>query len=185
MPRSKAQGFTLIELMIVVCIVAILASLATYAVRRYLDAAKTSEAIELINSARAAQETYKDETFRYLNISADLTTNNSFHPAAPGVGKRSWVPAAATPLSTGWTELGVNATGPVQFGYACVSGLTGVGPPALGLLDAVPADLNFPTAPTGPWYVIKAIGDRDGNNVRAALVGSSFTNEIYSERETE
>ena len=89
---SRSRGFTLAELMIVVAIIAILAALAVYGVRRYVLVAKTSEATEIINQTRAAEETYKDETFGYLSTTASLTT---YHPGAPTNGRSTqavWMP---------------------------------------------------------------------------------------------
>jgi type IV pilus assembly protein PilA len=172
--HSKARGFTLAELMISVCIVAILAALAVYGVRRYVLVSKTSEPIEIINSVRAAEESYKDETFAYLSTTPSLTT---YHPGTPTGGKRSWAGTG----DTTWTQLGVHVSAPVQFGYACVAGTAGTALPALGITGAV----NYPASPTSPWYVVKAVGDRDNDSVFAVLIGSSFTDEIYSEKEDE
>jgi hypothetical protein len=39
--------------------------------------------------------------------------------------------------------------------------------------------------PTTPWFVAKAVGDRDDDNDNALFLGSSFTDVIYSEKEDE
>lgn len=175
-PYRTARGFTLAELMIALAITAILAALAVYGVRRYVLVSKTSEPIEIINSVRAAEESYKDETFKYLSTTSSLTT---YHPGAPGGGKRSWVTGGSGDAA--WNELGVRVSAPVAFGYACVAGAAGAALPGLGIAGNV----NYPTSPTAPWYVVRAVGDRDEDSDYAVLLGSSFTDEIYSEKEDE
>jgi type IV pilus assembly protein PilA len=175
--RRRAAGFTLAELMIVLAIIGVLATLAVYGVQKYVLVAKTAEPIEIINSIRAAQEQYRDETFAYKNVSTGGI--NAYHPGAPNAGKRAW--ETGTAADNNWNEIGVRASAPVQFGYACVAGGAGNAVPALGIT----ANLNFPSPPTSPWYVVKAAGDRDVDSVLAIFIGSSFTDEIHSEREDE
>ncbi|HEX6276962.1 MAG TPA: type II secretion system protein [Polyangiaceae bacterium] len=170
--RSAARGFTLVELMVVVAIVGILAALAVYGVRRYITVSKTAEAIEIINSVRAAQEAYRDETFTYLSTTANLTT---YHPEAPQGRKRSWQGGS----DAAWAQLGVGASAPVSFGYACVAGAANSTVASIGA--PVTASLGYPTTSPTPWYIVKAVGDDDADGIYSALVGSSFTDEIYSQ----
>ena len=174
--RRRAAGFTLTELMIVLAIIGVLATLAVYGVRKYVLVSKTAEPIEIINSIRAAQEQYKDETFTYLNVSTGLA---AYHPRTPNDGKHSW--DTSTPAYPNFQQLGVRVSAPVQFGYACVAGGSGNPLPALGIT----ANLNYPANPTSPWFVARATGDRDVDSVYAFVIGSSFTDEIHSEREDE
>jgi type IV pilus assembly protein PilA len=163
--------------MIVVAIIGILATLATYAVRGYILAAKNAEPIEIINSIRAAQESYKDETFAYLNVSANIKTT---YPS-DGVGdkKVQWDPGQPQ-----WRELGVSANGPVAFGYSCVAGAGSAAPPTPADMG-VEKSLNYPTDPGVPWYVARAAADRDKDGEFIVFVGSSFTDEIYSQDHTD
>jgi prepilin-type N-terminal cleavage/methylation domain-containing protein len=171
---SQARGFTLTEVLITLAIIAILSALAVYGVRRYVLVSKTAEPIEIINSVRAAQESYKDETFTYLGTTANLTT---YHPGAPTNGKRDWNGAGVAL----WNQLGVRVSAPVQFGYACVAGTAANALPPLGTIG----NPNYPAAPTTPWYVVRAVGDRDEDATLAVLLGSSFTDEIYVENDDE
>jgi type IV pilus assembly protein PilA len=179
--RSRARGFSLVELMAVVCIIGVLATLAIYGVRKYVLAAKSSEPIEIINSIRAAQESFRDETFGYLKVS-DMT---SYYPFT-GVSqlkntKKSWDGGDST-IENAWKQLGVHPSAPVQFGYACDAG-KGAGVPQQAALG-ISKSLNYP-ATYPDWFVARAAGDRDGNGVLATFVGSNFTDEIYGENDTE
>lgn len=174
---AARRGFTLVELMAVVVIVGILATLAIFSLRRYVFAARSSEATEMIGLIKAAQENFKDETFRYLDVSGgDLT---AYYPSpTPGSFKTGWGDTS-TPLGQNWAQLGVAPSGPVVFGYACVAGQGGT-PPSTALSD----DVDWPET-AGPWYVVQAVADQNGNGVFAVYVSSSFSDQIFFEHEDE
>ena len=63
----KQRGFTLIELMIVVAIIAFLAMIAVPSVRKYLARAKRAEAYSMLSSIATAQKVHQAETGEYSN----------------------------------------------------------------------------------------------------------------------
>lgn len=74
MKRSIQQGFTLIELMIVVAIIGILAAVALPAYQDYTKRARVSEALSLMSGAKAAITEYysTNNTWPGSNASAGL-----------------------------------------------------------------------------------------------------------------
>jgi type IV pilus assembly protein PilA len=174
------RGYTLVELMVVVIMVGVLATLAVIGVRKYVFAAKTSEAINMIGSIKSAQEAYKDETFSYLNVSnGNLDSLYPMQSDPPGKKKYHWV-NEAHPDYPRWRALGIGTSNAVQFGYAMVAG---------GPNDAIPQPgtgqvFNWP-APNGPWYVVRAVGDQNENGTLSIYVSSSFSTDISAENEGE
>jgi prepilin-type N-terminal cleavage/methylation domain-containing protein len=167
---ASAPGFTLIELMVVVAIVGVLAALTTYGVRKYLLEAKKAEASSMLVQIRAAEESYKDETFQYLGL-GDF---ENWHPTnTPGTRKNGWQPSSTTPMASVMFSLGVMPDGPVMYSYAVVAGNGGDMP-------GIPTekDWSFPAA-TGPYYIAMAKGDLNGDGVFTYALSHSDTTEIY------
>jgi len=178
--RGPAQrGFTLTELMVVVVIVSVLATLAAYGVRKYVLAAKATEPIHMVGQIKIQQESWKDEYHAYYDVSASFAAKDAY-PGAPDNKKRHWKNSSHPDYSK-WTNLNVQTNEPVQFGYAVQAGPAGGTPPSPGAVQT-----NFTWPATGePWYVVKAVGDRNEDGVLALVVGSSFTQELYVENEQE
>jgi prepilin-type N-terminal cleavage/methylation domain-containing protein len=178
---TRKRGFTLVEVMIVVAIIAVLSTLAVYAVSGYIRSAKMSEAPEMIQSIKAAQESYKDETFTYLDVSESLDALYPIKRNALGDKKAPWGGDDGD-ISKNWKALGVSTGTPLAFGYSSVAG-TGGSLPSDTDVD-LQATLNYPASPSGPWYIVKALGNIDTSNDEfSVFIGSSFTDEIYSETE--
>jgi prepilin-type N-terminal cleavage/methylation domain-containing protein len=177
-----SRGFTLVEVMIVVVIIAVLSTLAVYAVSGYVRAAKMSEAPEMLQSIKAAQESYKDETFTYLSVSPNLDSLYPTKKADLSDAKTQWGAADSGDILKNFQSLGVSSGAPLRFGYACVAGSGGT-LPTDSEVDLT-GTLNYPGSPGGPWYVVKAVGNIDtGNEDLSIFISSSFTDEIYSEVE--
>jgi type IV pilus assembly protein PilA len=178
------RGFTLVELMVVVVIVGVMATVAVSAMSGHMKAAKSAEVTAMMQSIRAAQEQWRAENQTYLDV-----TQNGWYPRDPstgGVGKlqRSFFfPAASTSHgdNTRWLTLNPKATGPVRYGYRVNAGLPGA---PLTTPARTVAGLTWP-AHNEPWYVIQALGDIDGDGQVSYFVMSSLNSELYSENSAE
>jgi prepilin-type N-terminal cleavage/methylation domain-containing protein len=176
--RAHARGFTLVELMAVVLIVAILGALATYSVRKYILAAKTSEAVGMLTTIMSAQEQYKAETLSYLDVSGvgNLDDYSTFYPQSTPLkrSKMAWGGGTGD-VAENWRRLGVKTTSPVLYIYGCAAGDASVPLASPGITIG-----NFPTGETGkPWFLAKAVADLDGNGEVGTWVASSISSQIF------
>lgn len=187
--KQSKRGFTLIELMATVVIVGIIATLATYGVRRYIFTTKTAEAIHMIGSIKSAEESYRSETFKYAGKGADAVQPGSVgnfypHGELPGRYKADWNNTNHADYASVWGPLGVQSDSPVIFEYAIAAG---------SATEALPApsdfkDLNWGTrgtSPGGPWYVVVARADQNGDGKMSCFVSSNLTGEIFRYNEDE
>lgn len=185
--RSQSSGFTLVEMAIVVVIIGILSVLAVVGYKKMIASSNMSEATHMVNAIRVAQEAYHAETQLYANPSGALT--NMYPQASPSNLKTGW--GGACTACTGpdsWQVLPVHADGAVLYGYATVgatlaSGTSVPSVPSGGCWPTI--SVTFPTTLTADWYVISALGDPDNNGVCSAVIGTSWTNDIFTYNEGE
>jgi type IV pilus assembly protein PilA len=182
-------------MMIVVVIVGLLAMLAVVGYRKLVLSAHTSEATSMIQSIRTAQEAYHAETQTYLSTNAAPAQLGSMYPApTPGAFKTAWGGGAAlggaacqppAPSPSCWLALPLHVDSAVMYGYATTGGSAN----AIAAFPPLPtiggAAIALPAAAPTDWYFIGAMGDVDGNNVFTTVIGTSFTNDLFIDKEGE
>jgi type IV pilus assembly protein PilA len=178
--RGRVRGFTLIEMMVVVMIVGILASLAVVGYRKLVQSSHVTEATNMVQSIRVAQEAYHGETQQYADISKDLS---SWYPQASPTGRTVtvWGGACASgicPLQD-WSVLPVHVDGPVMFGYATRAGTAADKPFALP--SDIQSKVTLPASSPTDWYMVTAMCDIDANGSPYTYVATtSWSNQVFT-----
>jgi type IV pilus assembly protein PilA len=157
---QRERGFTLVEMMVVVIIIAVLATLAVVGYRKLILSSHVSEATNMVQNIRVAQEEYHSETQTYANVSPSLTT---YYPSPVPKGNllTGWGAACDEECNNGmdWTMLPVHVDGAVLFGYATVAGPAGTNPP--GGVTVNGNAVAFPSPSPVDWFVVAASCDLD------------------------
>jgi type II secretory pathway pseudopilin PulG len=172
-------------MMVVVVLVGVLATLATYGVLRYVRTSKASEAYAMIIDIKGAEEAVRDETFKYIGL-PDFTGDDSWHPinpehpTGPGNFKMSWTVHTGKAAAY-FQRLGVVSNGPVYFQYSVVQGGAGDPFPQLPSTN----QLGLTGNAGAPFYIAAARGDLNGDGEDSYVIGHSLGSDLYSEREGE
>jgi type IV pilus assembly protein PilA len=170
---SGRRGFTLVEVMIALAIIAVLAALAIYGVSRYLAAAKSAEAKEAVGEiSKLASLVFERE-----RAESELVASGGVSkPAVNALCESATVVPAAIPLGQkyqpnnnigsdfhtgtpvqGWLCLGFTMASPIYYQYSYFKGGAYVSP---GLGGPDPGSEGFEAA---------ARGDLDGDGVTSTI----------------
>ncbi len=171
---QKNRGFTIVELLIVVAIIGILATIAVYAYRRYVAQARKTEVFSMIAAIKSSEEAYKAESSQYLSTD---TSETGYYPVLGSSGTepalKKWNPTSDG--KTLWTALGVSAPRSTLYcGYVVVAGDAN----SFGTAGSRGRTLFQNVAPQRPWYYIRAECDFDGNSGTNSQFETTFNNEI-------
>lgn len=170
--RAKGSpGFTLLELIIVVAIIAILAAVAIPVYRTYTLRAKASECASVMLGIREKQEAFFAEFKRYTNDIAwtPIACNTNPWPSA----SQKWDGAPETPK---WLQLGFWPDGPTFYTYSITTAYQAASPTPVAAFAGAPG--NPAVAGVRPWYSIQACGDVDRDGQYAEFVVTSFNKNV-------
>lgn len=108
--RSTSRGFTLIELMIVVAIVAILAAVALPSYRDYILRGQLVDATSLLSSSRANMERYFQDNRTYATV-------GSIVPPCSGTQGLFTLSCPSAPTATAYTLQATGIGAVAAFAY--------------------------------------------------------------------
>jgi type IV pilus assembly protein PilA len=179
--RRFAEGFTLIELMVVVVIIGVLAVLAVVGYRKLIQSSHISEATNMVQNIRVAQEAYHAETQQYASI--DTNINDQLYYPNPNPNANvvtAWGGACTNCNGTvSWTQLPLHVDGPVMFGYETVAGAAGVAPP-LASVSVNGQAVTFPNPSPTDWFIVAAGCNLDTSTTTITHVyTTSWSNQVW------
>ncbi len=172
-PKHKSRGFTLIELMIVVAILAVLAAVAIPSYNAYIRQSHTSEATSMLANIKIKQESYRSTFHQYADLSDD-----AWQPDRVALLNETAFWTDPPPVT--WRQLGIKTFGDVYYIYTGSAGAPGAGPPD-EFADINPDD-KWSTEDF--WYGAKALQNFDGGDECEGFIATSGQSGIMEYKES-
>jgi type IV pilus assembly protein PilA len=175
----RARGFSLAELMGVICIIGVVAALALGGFKRHVNASKTSEASMVLQAIRVAEESYRAENQVYLSVTSERGRDAGWFPNGGVYNQKGPFANPTHEDAQSWDLLNPRVDRAVEFGYKAHAGMAGdaAAMPTLQTDDFTLPDATDP--PTEPWYVLQARATFDDNyDDYCFVLATSFDPEV-------
>jgi len=179
--RKNLNGFTLIELMVVIVIIGILAAIAVPSYNKYVVNAKISEAYTLMDAIGKKQLTYHSENKEFYNLNQpnpqNLDTKTIFahpnwedfnYPIAVGVGVYFVYRAWAGKIDSGGNELvnvgdSISGYGFTQLSNASIIMARHQDGTACNAASLTATDAGIASENGLDWSIVVAVADMDND----------------------
>ena len=170
--RLEKNGFTLVELMIVVAVLGVLAAVAIASYQAYIRRSRNAEATAMLADIRLKQEAYRGTFHEYM--SGIPTECNGWTPKIDQPTRKSIDSSDSSYISpkcrTAWRQLGISFPKTLYFVYDTAAGVPGV-EPSKARYKGANFDNDF-------WYGAAALQDLDENKKCGGFIVISGDNEI-------
>ena len=182
---ARARGYTLIELMLVVALVGVLATLAIIGYRKWVRGAHVAEGQDMVAAIRAGEERYYSENGSYLSVTTGLGDGYTYPSIHPSSFATAWGVSCSTCVGSGYAGLGVSSNAPVFFGYSTIADSTKTAQTLVGTKTTNGVVIDLSSMSTGqPWYFIEADANISGDKTNYMHVyGMNATNTIFVDGE--
>jgi prepilin-type N-terminal cleavage/methylation domain-containing protein len=174
--RKRTQGYSLMELMIVVVITGVLAALAIPTFSSYVQKSRTSEATQFLGVIKLKQEGYRAEFGTYLVCAGakDLgDIKGTYTPGDASTMKNAVSLAFAGAKVQCFNDLGAKPDGAVRFGYGWAAGTPGeMSNAIINALQLGPTDVDH-------YFVAHATADLDGDGKAVVFELTNFTRNVF------
>ena len=181
----KQEGFTLIELMIVVAIIGILAAIAIPNFIQYQMRSRTSEAKTNLSAIKTANLAFQAENRCYLSsallVPAAIPNNGALVGWTPAAALSSGVQqcfdnAGAAITATGtFADIGFIPAGAVRYQYALAASAAVTAAPG-PIKGACPAFAGGPANAPTIGFISQALGNLDGAGANGQFMVSDISN---------